>query len=123
MKEYDERYIAAFLNYYRMVDIIREGGISKNTAYKLRNDPEFMRVLQKRKEAILKAAVNKMTATLTNDVSTLQRIIDDPDTSPQVKINAVQVKWNQLREWLTTTDIMKRLDRLENPQADDIGTL
>ena len=114
MKEYDERYIAAFLNNYRMVDIMREAGISKTRAYKLRNDPDFMKVVRERKEAILKAAVNKMTATLTGDVETLQKIIDDPETSPQVKINALQVKWNQMREWITTTDIIKRLEALEN---------
>ena len=114
MKEYDERHIAAFLNNYRMVDVIREAGISKTKAYKLRNDPDFMKVIRERKEAILKAAVNKMTATLTGDVETLQKIIDDPETSPQVKINALQVKWNQMREWITTTDIIKRLEALEN---------
>ena len=115
MKDYDERYIAAFLNNYRMTDIMREAGISKTKAYKLRNDPEFMEVVRQRKEAILKAAVNKMTVTLTGDVETLQNIIDDPETSPQVKINALQVKWNQMREWITTTDIIKRLEALENP--------
>lgn len=115
VKEYDERYIAAFLNNYRMTDIMREAGISKNKAYSLRNDPEFMEAVRQRKEAILKAAVNKMTVTLTGDVETLQKIIDDPDTSPQIKINALQVKWNQMREWITTTDIIKRLDALENP--------
>ena len=115
MKEFDERYIAAFLNNYRMTDIMREAGISKTKAYKLRNDPEFMEAVRQRKEAILKAAVNKMTATLTGDVETLQKIIDDPETSPQIKINALQVKWNQMREWITTTDIIKRLDALENP--------
>lgn len=115
MKEYDERYIAAFLNNFRMTDIMREAGISKTKAYALRNDPEFMEVIRQRKEAILKAAVNKMTTTLTGDVETLQKIIDDPATSPQIKINALQVKWNQMREWITTTDIIKRLDALENP--------
>lgn len=116
MKEYDERYIAAFLNNYRMTDVMREAGIGKNKAYSLRNDPEFMEAVRQRKEAILKTAVNKMTATLTGDVETLQKIIDDPDTSPQIKINALQVKWNQMREWITTTDIIKRLDALENPE-------
>ena len=115
MKEYDERYIAAFLHNYRMVDVMRELGCSKAKAYRIKSDPEFMEVVRQRKEAILKTVVNQMTTTLTGDAATLQAIIDDPNTAPQIKINAIQTKWNQLREWVTTTDIIKRLDALENP--------
>ena len=122
MKEYDERIIAAFLNNYRMTDVIRETGLSKNTAYKIRNDPAFQEVLRERKDAILKAAVNKMQGYLTKDVEILQEIIEDPQTSAQVKINAIQTLMNQLREWTTTTDIIKRLEALQNPKNDIIET-
>ncbi len=122
MKEYDERIIAAFLNNYRMTDVIRETGLSKNTAYKIRNDPAFQEVLRERKDAILKAAVNKMQGYLTKDVEILQEIIEDPQTSAQVKINAIQTLMNQLRDWTTTTDIIKRLEALQNPKNDIIET-
>ena len=115
MKERDKQYIAAFLNNYRVTDIMRETGLSKTTVYKLKNDQEFMAAVRAEREAVLQAAIDKMVSTLTGDVSTLQRIIDDPETSQQVKINALQLKWNQMREWITTTDIIKRLEALENP--------
>lgn len=114
----DERVIGAFLNNYRMVDVIRETGLSKNTCYKIRNDPEFQKVLQKRKEAILKTAVNKMQSYLTKDVEILQEIIEDPNTSAQTKVNAIQTLMNQLRDWTTTTDIIKRLEALQNTSED-----
>lgn len=122
-KEFDERIISAFLNNFRMVDVMREAGISKNTAYKYRNDPEFQKVLKERKEAILKAAVNKMQSYLCRDVEILQQIIEDPDTSPQTKVNAIQTIMNQLRDWTTTTDFMKRIEALENPPGDAFETL
>lgn len=122
-KEFDERIISAFLNNFRMVDVMREAGISKNTAYKYRNDPEFQKVLKERKEAILKAAVNKMQSYLCRDVEILQQIIEDPDTSPQTKVNAIQTIMNQLRDWTTTTDFMKRIEALENPSGDAFETL
>lgn len=122
-KEFDERIISAFLNNFRMVDVMREAGISKNTAYKYRNDPEFQKVLKERKEAILKAAVNKMQSYLCRDVEILQQIIEDPDTSPQTKVNAIQAIMNQLRDWTTTTDFMKRIEALENPSGDAFETL
>ena len=114
----DERVIGAFLNNFRMVDVMKETGLSKNTCYKIRNDPEFQKVLRERKEAILKTAVNKMQGYLTRDVEILQEIIEDPNTSPQTKVNAIQTIMNQLREWTTTTDIMKRLETLQKPSED-----
>ena len=110
----DERVIGAFLNNFRMVDVIRETGLSKKTCYKIRNDPEFQKVLRDRKEAILKTAVNKMQGYLTRDVEILQEIIEDPNTSPQTKVNAIQTLMNQLRDWTTTTDIIKRLEALQD---------
>lgn len=110
----DERVIGAFLNNFRMVDVIKETGLSRNTAYKIRNDPEFQKVVRERKEAILKTAINKMQTTLVRDYEVLQSIIDDPDTPKQVRVNAINTKWNQFRDWTTTVDIMRRLSALEN---------
>jgi len=109
----DERVISAFINNFRMVDIMRATGLSKTTVYKIRNDPEFQKTIRERKEAILKTAVNKMQSYLTKDVEILQQIIEDPETSAQTKVNAIQTLMNQLRDWTTTTDIMKRLEALQ----------
>ena len=119
----DERVIGAFLNNFRMVDVMRETGLSKNTVYKIRNDPEFQKVLRERKEAILKTAVIKMQGYLTKDVEILQQIIEDPETSAQTKVNAIQTLMNQLRDWTTTTDIMKKLEALQNPSGDVCETV
>ena len=123
MKEWDEKYISAFLNNYRVTDIMRETGLSKTTVYKLKNDPEFMEAVRRQKEEVLMAAVNKMTAALTGDVEALQAIIDDPETPRQVRINAITAKWKQYGEWIATTDIIRRLDKLENPSKGDSMTV
>ena len=116
--EQDERVISAFLTNYRAVDIMAETGLSKSTVYKLRNNQVFQKVIKERKQAILKTAVNKMQSYLTKDVEILQEIIEDPETSPQVKINGIRVLMEQLRDWTMTTDIIKRLEALENPSED-----
>ena len=116
--EQDERVISAFLTNYRAVDIMKETGLSKSTVYKLRNNQVFQKVIKERKQAILKTAVNKMQSYLTKDVEILQEIIEDPETSPQVKINGIRVLMEQLRDWTMTTDILKRLEALENPSED-----
>ena len=116
--EQDERVISAFLTNYRAVDIMKETGLSKSTVYKLRNNQVFQKVIKERKQAILKTAVNKMQSYLTKDVEILQEIIEDPETSPQVKINGIRVLMEQRRDWTMTTDIIKRLEALENPSED-----
>lgn len=118
---YDERVIGAFLNNYRMTDVIRETGLSKNTAYKIRNDPRFQKILQERKDAIIKTAVSRMQNYLLDDIEVLQNIISDPDTAPQIKVNAIQVKLNQLNSWIQTGEIIQRIERLEHPDGDDFG--
>lgn len=119
----DERVIGAFLNNFRMVDVMRETGLSKKTCYKIRNDPEFQKVIRERKEAILKTAVNKMQSYLTKDVEILQQIIEDPETSAQTKVNAIQTLMNQLRDWTTTTDIMKKLEALQDTSGNVSDTV
>ena len=114
----DEKVINAFLTKYRVVDIMKEAGIGKNTVYKLRNDPAFQKVIRERKDAILKSAVNKMQGYLVKDVEILQEIIEDPETSAQVKINGIRVLMEQLRDWSMRTDIITRLEALENPSED-----
>ena len=119
----DERVISAFLNNFRMVDVIRETGLSKKTCYKIRNDPEFQKVIRERKEAILKTAVNKMQSYLTKDVEILQQIIEDPETSAQTKVNAIQTLMNQLRDWTTSVDIMKKLEALQDTSGNVSDTV
>lgn len=118
----DERVIGAFLNNFRMVDVMKETGLSKATCYKIRNNPEFQKVIRERKEAILKTAVNKMQSYLTKDVEILQQIIEDPNTSAQTKVNAIQTLMNQLRDWTTTTEIMKELRALKETSENVFDT-
>ena len=118
----DERVISAFLTNFRMVDVMKETGLSKKTCYKIRNDPKFQQVIRERKEAILKTAVNKMQSYMLSDAEALQAIIEDPETPRQVRINAINTKWTHMKEWTTTTDIMKKLEALQNPSGNVFDT-
>ena len=121
--EQDERVISAFLTNYRACDIVKETGLSKATVYRLRNNQAFQMVIRERKDAILKGAVNKMQSYLVKDVEILQQIIEDPETAPQVTLNGIQILMNQLRDWTTTTDIIKRIDALTDASGNVSETL
>ena len=110
----DERVISAFLTNFRMVDVMKETGLSKKTCYKIRNDPKFQQVIRERKEAILKTAVNIMQTYMVKNVKTLQQIIDDPETPRSTRVNALNTYMSHMRDWTTTTDIQKEVEALRN---------
>lgn len=120
--EYPERIVSAFLTNYRMSDVIRDAGISKTTAYKYKNDPEFQNYLRLRKSQILTEVVDRMKARMLKDLDRLDSVIDDPKSSGQVVINAIHTKWSHMREWTTTVDIINRLEALESLEKDTFNT-
>lgn len=116
-KEYPETLITAFLISYKPVEIMRSAGISKTKYYRLKADREFQRVLAERRTDLVKEAVLKMESYLSEDVEILQSIIRKPDTSDQVKINGINLLMNQLNAWKNTTEVLDRLQALEDAQA------
>ncbi len=115
-KEYPENVITAFLMSYKPVEIMRISGIGKNKYYALKKDPDFMRIVTERRDELIKEAVLKMESYLSEDVEILQSIIRKPDTSDQVKINGINLLMSQLNAWKNTTEILARLQALEDAQ-------
>lgn len=112
----NEEIITAFLENYKVADIARVTKLSRTTVRKIRDDPDFQKVLRKRKSEIVAAAVNKMQSHLVEYVSILQSIAYDENNPPQVRVNALQVLMNQLRDWTTTADLEARVEALEDSQ-------
>lgn len=117
MKQYEESLITAFLTSYKPAEIMKLTGISKTKYYRLKRDPDFQRILTQRRAEIIKEAVLKMESYLTEDVEILQGIIRKEDTSDQVKINGINLLMSQLNQWKSTTEILDRLQALEDAQT------
>lgn len=112
-KEYNEVLIQAFLSNYKVKDIAAAAGLNVSTINKYKRDPAFMAVLNERRSAIVNAAVDRMTESILNDVSVLQKIIDDESVNAGIRVNAVNVKWLHLREWKSLIDFESRLRAIE----------
>lgn len=121
MKRYDETLITAFMTSFKPADIKRMTGISDTKYYSLKRDPEFQRILTERRDAIIKTAVLKMESYLNEDVEILQRIIRNPDTKDQIKINAIQLLMNQLGQWKQITELIQRVEVLEDSHGKNNG--
>lgn len=117
MKEYPESLITAFLTSYKPAEIMKLTGISKTKYYRLKRDPDFQKILTERRTELVKSAVMKMESYLTEDVEILQSIIRKGDTTDQVKINGINLLMSQLNTWKSTTEILDRLQALEDAQT------
>lgn len=113
MKQYEEHIIVAFLSNWKPKEIQAAAHISKSTYYRLKNDSDFQKILTERRSEIIREAVNKMESYLSEDVDILQGIIRDPETSPQVKINGINLLMTQLNNWKAATEVFDRLQQLE----------
>ena len=115
-KTYSETVISAFLKHDKLTDIAREIGVTPQTAAKYRDDPDLQEILSDRRLQFVKAAVSKMQGFMTEGVEILQNIIRDSETSPQTRVNAIQIMFNQCKVWTETTDILERLKALEDAE-------
>ena len=119
MKQYSEKVIVAFLSNYKVKDIAAASGLAVSTVGKYKRDPQFMSVLNERRAAIVRAAVDQMTGSILKDAEVLQSIIEDPKVNPAVRANAINTKWVHLREWKVLADFEDRLRALEGPKFSD----
>lgn len=113
-KEYakNEVVLMAFLQYTKSTEIARAAGISRTTVYRLEKDADFQNALNDRRRQLQKAAVGQLSANLEKNLSTLQRIADDAETSPQVRINAIQLLLRQHDSWTERLDVLEELAEL-----------
>ena len=112
-KKYDERLINAFCQATKRDEIMKLAQIGKIRYYNLRADPDFMKAVNTRRADICREAVLRMEGYLSEDVDRLQEIIRNPETSAQVRVNAINLLMTQLANWRTATDIEARLLALE----------
>lgn len=112
-RAYTEKLISAFLEYDKISDIMRETGFSRNTVTRYRDDPKFQDILNQRRAQMIKSSVRGMQRSLMDCVNVLNRIINDDDISPQVRLNAVQIMLSQCKVWTETSDLIERVAALE----------
>ena len=116
MNEYPERLITAFMTSCKRAEIMKRAGIGKNKYYALKTDPDFMRIVTERRDELVREAVLKMESYLSENVEALQKIIRDPETKDHVRVSALTLFSNQLGQWRNSTEILDRLQKVEDAQ-------
>lgn len=108
----NETVLAAFLTSTKAAQIAKVAGISRTTVYKLQHDSEFQAALTARRRQLCKSVVNQMATNLQKNVETLQKIADNSENSPQIRINAIQIIFKQFDGWVETMDVVAEIEKL-----------
>lgn len=118
-RTYTEELISAFLEYDKISDIMRATGLSRNTVSRYRDDSQFQEILNQRRVQIIRRSVQKMQQSLTDCVNVLNRIINNDDISPQIRVNAIQIMMSQCKSWTETADLAERVAALERQSKEE----
>lgn len=116
-KTYEEVWITAFMTSCKRSEIMKTAGISKTQYYRLKGDQAFQKIINERRSELIREAVLKMEGYLTKDVEILQKIIEDPESPRQIKINGIQLMMNQLAQWKQTDQILDMIQALEDAEG------
>lgn len=113
MKSKQIKFLSELLQTGTVSEAIKNTGVSSSTAYKWMKEPEFKNELQKRKTEMLEEVSTTMQIGFSEAVTELMKIIKNPKTAPQVKINAIDTLFRNARPIIEEVDILNRLQALE----------
>lgn len=116
--------LTGLMNGLSVPEAAKQAGIAKQTAYSYLKDPEFAEELRQLQTEAISAATRYMQTKLTECARELVKIIEKPDVSDQVRINAINCLFTNCRAFTESTqfmdmaaDLEKRLSEVENRQV------
>ena len=107
------RFLKSMLEESSILKAAEKAEISRNTAYKYLEDREFVAELNKRRNECISDTVRFLQGKLALCGETLVKIIENPKTSEQVKINAINAIFTNCKFLTETADVLDRLQQVE----------
>lgn len=114
-----EEFLIALMEEPTVTRAYKRAAISKSKAYAFLGEESFKADLNRLKSEILGSVTSYLQSNLAECSETLMTIIRSDSVSAQVKINAAQVIFNTCRALTETTDILPRLEALEESAKQD----
>ena len=109
----DERMILAILSNKDILTASKTLGISVQSIYNRLRKPEFRQRLQQERQGKFEVANSKLTDSMGKAISVLVEILEDSNVSAGVRIRASQILLDITLKVTEQTDIIQRLDSLE----------
>lgn len=119
MKVSDEKIILSLLQTGSPKATAKELGITETTIYNRRRKPSFKERYQSMQDDLLESASAMLKARMHKAIRTAERVLDDPESSGQTKLNASQMILNTGLRYNEQADILRRLKALEDATKAD----
>jgi len=108
------QFLGELLRCGNIAEAVSNTGVALSTAYRWMKNDDFREELQKRKSQLLDEVVLQMQVNFSGAVAQLTGIINNADTAPQVKINAIDCLFRNARPLIEDVEILNRLQGLED---------
>ena len=112
------KFIDAYLKTMNMTETCKSLKISRNTAYNYLKDDRVKAEISKRRTELIGNTTLFLQDNLKECSSILMDIIRDKNSSPQVKINAINSIFNNCNKLTETNDILTKLADIEERLAE-----
>jgi len=108
-----EAAITALLTHKNLEDAATAAGVSVATLLRWQKLPEFQKEFRKAKTAVHSQAMARLQQATGPAVSTVLKVMADPNTPPATKMRAGQIVIELSLKFVDQEDILARLDELE----------
>ena len=112
------QFIDTYISSKNMTETCKKLDISRNTAYNYLKDDKVKAELDKRRSELISDTTLYLKESLKECSKMLMDIVKSPNTSPQVKINAINSIFNNCNKLTETNDIMTKLAEIEQRLAE-----
>lgn len=103
-----------------LAEAIKKTGVAASTAYRWHSsDKEFIAELNRVKQETLESVTVYLQASLVRCSDELMDIVKDKEISPQIRINAISLIFQNARALTEQIDILKRLTDLELKMSEE----
>jgi hypothetical protein len=109
----DETIIAALLSNPTVPAAAKACKVGVSTIYKRFDDAEFCRKLDAERVKVLRQCTTRLTASINKAIDALLDVLKDPESTPQIRVNAANALLNHNAKYTDQLDILKRLEALE----------
>ena len=113
MKGKKLKFLQALLEESTVTKAAEKAGIGRTTAYKYLKDEEFCSELNQRKSDCINDAIRYLQGKLSLCNEALVKIVKNPDTSDQIKINAINSIYANCKGMTETAEMIALSERAE----------
>ena len=114
-----EKYLVAILTSSTKTEAYKTAHISKATANRIEQDPGFIDQYNKVRRQAMTQASDKLQGLASKAVDTLATIMDSEQATPTERTRVAKIILDGAYQAQQTQDILERLDKLEQEQAED----